>query len=108
MAHPKKKENNLKSSILNNCTFKGAYTLTTQDKIAINQIYPNFSFNYLSEYEYQGNANRRFQWEEDDLSVFPSTKDDRASFKKYFMSFVCSKSKYENYLNSNNGIFYFD
>ena len=24
------------------------------------------------------------------------------------MSFVCSKSKYENYLNSNNGIFYFD
>ena len=24
------------------------------------------------------------------------------------MKFVCSKSKYENYLNSNNGIFYFD
>ena len=103
---PEKKENNLKSSILNNCTFKGAYTLTTQDKTAINQIYPNFSFNYLSEYEYQGNARRRFQWEEDDLSVFPSTKDDRANFKKSFMSFVCSK--YENYLNSNNGIFYFD
>ena len=99
MAHPKKKENNLKSSILNNCTFKRAYTLTTQDKTAINQIYPNFSFNYLSEYEYQGNARRCFQWEEDDLSVFPSTKDDRANFKKSFMSFVCTKSKYENYLN---------
>ena len=24
------------------------------------------------------------------------------------MKFVCSKSKYEDYLNSNNGIFYFD
>ena len=105
MVHQKKKKNNLKSSILNKCTFLGSYTLTTQDKTAINQIYPNFSFKYLNEYEYQGNAKRRFQWEEDDLSVFPSIKDDRANFKKSFMSFVCSKSKYKNYLNSNNGIF---
>ena len=105
---PGKKENNLQSSILNNCTFIKTYTLTDQDKTAINQIYPNFSFNYLNEYQYQGNARRRFQFGEDDLSVFPSTKEDRASFKKIFLQFIYPKSKYEKYLTSNSGIFYFD
>ena len=35
-------------------------------------------------------------------------RDNRGDFKNSFLKFVCSKSKYENYLNSNNGIFYFD
>ena len=33
---PEKKEHKFKSSILNNCEFLGTYTLTTQDKTAIN------------------------------------------------------------------------
>ena len=103
-----KKENKFKSSILNNCEFVNAYTLTTQDKTAINQLYPNFSFKYLSEFVYKGNSRHRFQWGEDDLFVLPSTKPDKGNFKNSFMKFVCSKSKYEDYLNSNNGIFYFD
>ena len=49
---PEKKKNNLTSSILNNCVFIKSYTLTTQDKTAINQIYPNFCFKYLNEYQY--------------------------------------------------------
>ena len=104
----KKKENKFKSSILNNCEFVNAYTLTNQDKTAINQLYPNFSFKYLSEFVYKENSRHRFQWGEDDLFVLPSTKSDKGSFKNSFMKFVCSKLKYENYLNSNIGIFYFD
>ena len=103
-----KKENKFKSSILNNCEFVSAYTLTAQDKTAINQLYPNFSFKYLSEFVYKGNSRHRFQWGEEDLFVLPSTKADKGNFKNSFMKFVCSKSKYEDYLNSNNGIFYFD
>ena len=53
----KKKENKFKSSIVNNCQFVNAYTLTTQDKTAINKIYPNFSFKYLSEFSYNGHKN---------------------------------------------------
>ena len=105
---PEKKENKFNSSILNNCEFIGAYTLTNQDKQAINQLYPNFSFNYLREFVYIGDGRRRFQWGENDLFVFPSIRDNRGDFKNSFLKFVCSKSKYENYLNSNNGIFYFD
>ena len=105
---PEKKENKFNSSILNNCEFVGAYTLTNQDKQAINKLYPNFSFNYLSEFVYKGDGRRRFQWGENDLFVFPSTRVDRGGFKNSFLKFVCSKSKYENYLYSNNGIFYFD
>ena len=103
-----KKENKFKSSTLNNCEFVNAYTLTTQDKTAINELYPNFSFKYLSEFVYKGNSRHRFQWGEDDLLVLPSTKPDKGNFKNFFMKFVCSKSKYEDYLNLNNGIFYFD
>ena len=40
-----KKENKFKSSILNNREFVNAYRPTTKDKTAINQLYPNFSFN---------------------------------------------------------------
>ena len=54
---PEKKENKFKSSIVNNCQFVNAYTLTTQDKTAINKIYPNFSFKYLSEFSYNGHKN---------------------------------------------------
>ena len=82
--------------------------MTTQDKAAINRLYPNFSFKYLSEFVYKGTSRNRFQWGEDDLFVLPSTKPDKGDFKNSFMKFVCSKSKYEDYLNSNNGIFYFD
>ena len=57
-----KKENKFNSSILNNCTFVNAYSLTTQDKRAINRLYPNFSFKYLSEFVRNGNATDRFQW----------------------------------------------
>ena len=105
---PKKQANNFKSSILNNCTFLGTYVLTNQDKTAINEIYPNFSFNYLNEYTYRGNSSRRYQWGEDDLSAFPSTKDNKANFKKTFLKFVCSKAKYSNYLNSGDGIFFYN
>ena len=105
---PEKKENKFNSSILYNCDFVGAYTLTNQDKPAINKLYPNFSFNYLSEFVYKGDGRRRFQWGENDLFVFSSTRVNRGYIKNSFLKFVCSKSKYENYLNSNNGIFYFD
>ena len=71
---PEKKENKFNSSILNDCTFIDAYTLTTQDKTAINQLYPNFSFKYLSEIIYKGNSADRFQWGEDDLFVLLQLK----------------------------------
>ena len=105
---PKKQANNFKSSILNNCSFSGVYILTNQDKTAIKEIYPDFSFNYLNEYRYTGNASRRYQWGEDDLSVFPSTKDNKANFKKTFLKFICSKPKYSNHLNSDDGIFFYN
>ena len=105
---PEKKENNVKSSILRHCQFVNTYTLTNQYKTAVNQLYPNFSFNYLSEFVYKGDNKNRYQWEKDDLIVLPSTKDNSQDFKNSFMKFVCSKSKYENYLNSNSGKFYFD
>ena len=60
-AASEKKENKLNSSILNDCTFVDAYTLTTQDKSAINRLYPNFSFKYLSEFGRKGNIADRFQ-----------------------------------------------
>ena len=105
---PKKQANNFKSSILNNCSFSGVYILTDQDKTAIKEIYPDFSFNYLNEYRYTGNVSCRYQWGEDDLSVFPSTKDNKANFKKTFLKFICSKPKYSNYLNSDDGIFFYN
>ena len=105
---PEKKENKFNSSIINNCDFVGAHMLTNQDKQAINKLYPNFSFNYLSEFVYKGDGRHRVQWGENDLFVFPSTRVNRGDFKNYFLKFVCLKSKYENYLISNNGIFYFD
>ena len=49
-----------------------------------------------------------FNGGDDDLSVFPATKPNKADFKTTFMKFICSNAKYEDYLDSNNGIFYFD
>ena len=46
--------------------------------------------------------------------LFPSTSyrsSDKISIfdpKTHFIKFVCSNSKYKDYLDSNNGIFYFD
>ena len=63
---PEKKPNTFKSSILEDCTFIGAYTITGRDKQEINKLYPNFSFKYLSEHKAQNPATRRTQWKEDD------------------------------------------
>ena len=104
----KKQANNFKSSILNNCHWLGVYVLTDQDKTAIKEIYPDFPFNYLNEYVYNKHPSLRYQGGEDDLSVFPSTEDNRANFKKTFLKFICSKPKYSSYLNSHDVVFFYN
>ena len=103
---PEKKENTFKSSVLQECSFISAYTLTDDDKQKIEKLYPNFSFKYLSEYKAKRDVHT--QWEEDDLITYLSTKDNQLNFKDSFMKFVCSNTKYKNYIDSNNGIFFYD
>ena len=100
-------------SILDDCEYLGDYPLTDDDKKEIKKNFPNFSFNSLGEYVALTDKTNKTQWKENDL-LFPSaTKTATNSTtvfdpKTQFMKFVCENTKYKNYLDSNDGIFFFD
>ena len=110
----KKKHNFGFGSILDDCDFIGDYTLTDHDKQEINKSFPNFSYNSFGEYVSRSRRTRNTHWETNDLIFFPSTSYKRGSTvvhfdpKTQFMKFVSENSKYKDYLDSNNGIFFFD
>ena len=101
-------------SILDDCHYVGDYPLTDHHKKEINKLYPGFSFNSLGEYVSIDRRTRNTQWEGNDLILFPSTEYRSGStikkfdIKEHFMKFLCLDTKYKDYLDSNNGIFYFD
>ena len=101
-------------SILDDCTYIGHYALTDHDKQEINKVFPNFSFKTLGEYVSHSRSTRNTHWETNDLLFFPSTTYRSGSTtvgfdpKTQFMKFVSDNKKYKDYLDSNNGIFYFD
>ena len=110
----KKRHNFGFGSILDECHYVGDYPLTDHDKQEIEKLFPNFSFNSLGEYVSIDRKTRVTQWETNDLMLFPSTSYRSGDIinifdpKTHFMKFICSNSKYKDYLDSNNGIFYFD
>ena len=110
----KKRHNFGFGSILDKCEYVGDYPLTDHDKQEIEKLYPNFSFNSLGEYVSIDRRTRHTQWETNDLILFLSTAyraDSTVQIfdpKIQFMKLICSNSKYKDYLDSNNGIFYFD
>ena len=101
-------------SILDNCHYVGYYRLTDHDKQEINKLYPNFSFATLGEYVSLDRTTCNTSWETNDLLLFPSTsyvsggKTKVFDIKAHFMKFISSNTKYKDYLDSNNGIFYYD
>ena len=101
-------------SILDDCHYNGDYQLTDHDKQEINKSFPDFSFNSLGEYVSLDRKTRNTHWETNDIVFFPSTTYRTGSStvifdpKTQFMKFICENSKYKDYLDSNNGIFYFD
>ena len=110
-----KKRHNLGfGSILDDCHYIGDCPLTDHDKQEINKSFPNFSFNSLGEYASINRRTRNTHWETNDLLFFPSTTFRSGSTtqifdpKTQFMKFVCENTKYKDYLDTNNGIFYFD
>ena len=110
----KKRHNFGFGSILDDCHYIGDYPLTDHDKQEINKSFPNFSFNSLGEYASLNRRTRNTHWETNDLVFFPSTTFRSGSTtqifdpKTQFMKFVCENTKYKDYLDTNNGIFYFD
>ena len=102
------------ASILDDCTYIGYYKLTDHDKQEINKVFPNFFFSTLGEYVSHSRDTRTTHWETNDLTFFPSTTYRSGSTtvvfdpKTQFMKFVSDNVKYKDYLDSNNGIFYFD
>ena len=102
------------ASLLDDCTYIGYYILTDHDKQEINKVFPNFSFNTLGEYVSHNRETKTTHWETNDLIFFPSTTYRAGSTKvifdpkTQFMKFVSDNVKYKDYLDSNNGIFYFD
>ena len=68
-------------SILDDCEYSGDYPLTDDDKKELEKNFPNFSFSNTT-------------------TVFDP--------KTQFMKFVCENAKYKDYLDTNNGIFFFD
>ena len=110
----KKRHNFGFGSILDKCDYVGNYQLTDHDRQEIEKDFPNFSFSSLGEYVSTNRRTRTTQWETNDLILFPSTtflSGDKTNIfdpKLHFMKFICSNSKYSDYLDSNDGIFYFD
>ena len=110
----KKRHNFGFGSILDDCHYMGNYPLTDHDKQEINKSFPNFSFNSLGEYVSINRTTRNTHWEVNDILFFPSTTYQSGSTtvifdpKTQFMKFICENSKYKDYLDSNNRIFYFD
>ena len=100
-------------SILDDCHYMGDYPLTDDDKKELKKNFPNFSFNSLGEYVAITDKTNKTQWKENDL-LFPSaTKTATNSTtvfdpKTQFMKFVCENTKYKDYLDSNDGIFFFN
>ena len=98
-------------SILDNCKYYGDHTLTAGDKKIIEKNFPNFLFNTLSQY-YVGNKSIDTQWKPNDL-LFPSATETPNSSsnifdpKSQFMKFISDNVKYKNYLDSNDGVFFF-
>ena len=83
------------------------------DSILDEKNFPNFSFNSLGEYVSTSNKTNNTQWKQNDLLFPPSTKkaaNTTTAFdpKTQFMKFVCENTKYKDYLDSNDGIFFFD
>ena len=97
------------NSILDDCTYLGYYQLTDDDKKELEKIFPNFTFNTLGEYVSLTDKTNKTQWKENDL-LFPSSSKTASDFdpKTQFMKFVCDNSKYKDYLDSNDGIFFFN
>ena len=87
--------------------------MTDHDKQEINKVFPNFFFNTLCEYAAVNDRAKNIHWETNDL-IFPldsyCTGSTSTVFdpKTQFMKFVSDNVKYKDYLDSNNGIFYFD
>ena len=101
------------TSILDDCNYLGDYPLTDDDKKELKKFFPNFSFNSLAEYVSITDKTNKTQWKENDLLFPSSTKkasDSTTIFdpKTQFMKFVCENSKYKDYLDSNDGIFFFN
>ena len=100
-------------SILDDCEYSGDYPLTDDDKKELEKNFPNFSFNSLGEYVSISNKTNNTQWKQNDL-LFPSSTKKAANTttvfdpKTQFMKFVCENTKYKDYLDTNNGIFFFD
>ena len=110
----KKRVNYGFGSILDECFYIGHYKLTDHDKQEIIKLYPNFSFGTLGEYVSHSRETKNTNWESGDLIAFPSVeykkRGDALKFdlKAHFMKIVCSNRKYKDYLDSNNGIFFYD
>ena len=100
------KKNTFTDSILQNCMWLGKHVLNDDDKKQINALYPEFSFNHLSEYELQKNGSVR--WGQDDVTLFPRTQYHKFGLikKNDFMIFEVSNKKYKDWLNTDWGIFF--
>ena len=89
-----RKRVNFGETVLDKCHFSGDYPLTDHDREALENIYPNFSFNSLGKYI----AARKVKddWKKNDFIPLPSTESassGRFDIKAYFMKFVCSNTK---------------
>ena len=99
-------------SIIDNCSYGGSYKLTNDDKKKIEKNFPNFSFDSLNMY-FAGRKEIRTQWKPNDL-LFPSateTPNSSSSIfdpKTQFMKFVSENVKYKDYLDSNDGVLFFE
>ena len=84
----------------------GKHVLNDDDKKQINALYPESSFNHLSEYELQKNGSVR--WGQDDVTLFPRTQYHKFGLikKNDFMRFEVSNKKYKDWLNTDWGIFF--
>ena len=99
-------------SVIDECSYYGDYVLTNDDKKEIEKNFPNFSFKTLSKY-FVGPKDISTQWKQNDL-LFPSateTSSNSSSIfdpKTQFMKFVSENVKYKDYLDSNDGVFFFE
>ena len=110
---PDNKKHNIGfDSVIDNCKYYGNHVLTNDDKKIIEENFPNFSFNTLSQY-YVGKRSIDTQWKPNDL-LFPSateTPNNSSNIfdpRTQFMKFRSENIKYKDYLDSNNGVFFFE
>ena len=57
---------------MENCKWLGTHVLTDDVRTQINTLYPEFSFNHLSEYVFLENGAVR--WGQDNVVLFPKTQ----------------------------------